>query len=46
MGTLLYPLGTLTLKKNQEKRLLNGHVWIYSNEIDTGLAAGVNVIKL
>ena len=25
----------LRLKKNEEKRLLQGHVWIYSNEVDT-----------
>ena len=25
---------TLTLKKNQERRILSGHPWIFSNEID------------
>lgn len=28
-------LQTLYLKKTEEKRLLAGHLWIYSNEIDT-----------
>lgn len=28
-------LAKLKLKKNEEKRLLQGHVWVYSNEIDT-----------
>lgn len=44
-------LSRLRLKKNEEKRLLQGHLWIYSNEVDTsqtpfsGLSAGqlVNV---
>jgi 23S rRNA (cytosine1962-C5)-methyltransferase len=27
---------TLQLKKDQERRLLAGHDWVYSNEIDTG----------
>jgi len=26
---------TLRLKKNQERRLLAGHLWVYSNEVDT-----------
>ena len=26
---------TLRLKKNEERRLLAGHLWIYSNEVDT-----------
>lgn len=26
---------TLRLKKDQERRLLAGHCWIYSNEVDT-----------
>lgn len=26
---------TLTLRKDQERRLLAGHCWIYSNEVDT-----------
>ncbi|MFA6627637.1 MAG: class I SAM-dependent rRNA methyltransferase [Bacilli bacterium] len=25
----------LTLKKNEEKRLLNGHPWVYANEVST-----------
>lgn len=29
-------LASLRLKKNQERRLRAGHLWIYSNEIDTG----------
>ncbi len=29
------PLPPLRLKKDQERRLLAGHLWIYSNEIDT-----------
>jgi 23S rRNA (cytosine1962-C5)-methyltransferase len=28
-------LKTLKLKKNEERRLRNGHSWIYSNEVDT-----------
>lgn len=28
-------LPRLRLKKNEEKRLLQGHLWIYSNEVDT-----------
>lgn len=28
-------LPPLSLKKHEEKRLKNGHLWIYSNEIDT-----------
>ncbi|MDH5326905.1 MAG: class I SAM-dependent rRNA methyltransferase [Gammaproteobacteria bacterium] len=28
-------MATLALKKNEEKRLKAGHVWIYSNEVDT-----------
>jgi len=27
---------TLVLRKHEERRLLAGHVWIYSNEVDTG----------
>jgi 23S rRNA (cytosine1962-C5)-methyltransferase len=26
----------LVLRKDQERRLLAGHCWIYSNEVDTG----------
>ena len=26
---------TIILKKNEERRLLAGHLWVYSNEIDT-----------
>lgn len=29
------PLKELYLKKNEERRLVAGHLWIYSNEIDT-----------
>jgi 23S rRNA (cytosine1962-C5)-methyltransferase len=28
-------LPALTLKKNEERRLLAGHLWVYSNEVDT-----------
>ena len=28
---------TLTLRKNEERRIFAGHLWIYSNEIDTQL---------
>ncbi len=27
----------ISLKKDQERRLLAGHVWVYSNEVDTGI---------
>ena len=30
------PLPALKLKKNEERRLRSGHLWVYSNEIDTG----------
>jgi len=30
-------LAPLHLKKDQERRLLAGHLWIYSNEVDTSL---------
>lgn len=30
-------LAQLHLKKDQERRLLAGHLWIYSNEVDTNL---------
>lgn len=30
-----HPLPPLRLKKNEERRLREGHVWVYSNEIDT-----------
>lgn len=42
-------LKTLRLKKNEDRRLRAGHVWIYSNEIDTkatplsGFSAGEEV---
>jgi 23S rRNA (cytosine1962-C5)-methyltransferase len=26
---------TLRLKKNEERRLIGGHLWVYSNEVDT-----------
>ncbi len=29
------PLNNLYLKKGQERRLIQGHLWIYSNEIDS-----------
>jgi len=28
----------ITLKKNEERRLLAGHLWVYSNEIDTKIS--------
>lgn len=31
-------LATLRLKKNEDRRLRAGHVWIYSNEIDTSVS--------
>ena len=30
-------LPTLRLKRNEDKRLTQGHLWIYSNEVDTKL---------
>jgi 23S rRNA (cytosine1962-C5)-methyltransferase len=33
MSAALLPV--LTLKKNEERRLLAGHLWVYSNEVDT-----------
>ena len=42
-------LAPLYLKKNEERRLRNGHLWVYSNEVDTvrspltDLAAGQQV---
>jgi len=32
----LTPPATLILRKGEERRLLAGHQWVYSNEIDTG----------
>ena len=32
---LLMNLATLRLRKYEEKRINNGHLWIYSNEVDT-----------
>jgi 23S rRNA (cytosine1962-C5)-methyltransferase len=29
------PLAPLILKKNEERRLRSGHLWVYSNEVDT-----------
>jgi 23S rRNA (cytosine1962-C5)-methyltransferase len=29
------PVAPLILKKNEERRLRSGHLWIYSNEVDT-----------
>ena len=29
-------LAPLYLKKNEERRLRNGHIWVYSNEVDSG----------
>jgi 23S rRNA (cytosine1962-C5)-methyltransferase len=43
-------LATLKLKKNEERRLKQGHLWIFSNEVDTdatplkGFEAGQQVI--
>lgn len=31
-------LKSLRLKKNQDRRLRSGHVWIYSNEVDTSVS--------
>lgn len=31
-------LATLRLRRNEEKRIKNGHLWIYSNEIDTKIS--------
>lgn len=35
---------TLILKKNEERRLLAGHLWAYSNEIDTKLSPLKNFV--
>lgn len=32
----LMELAPLYLKKNEERRLRNGHLWVYSNEVDIG----------
>ena len=43
-------LPTLRLRRGEERRLRSGHLWIYSNEVDTertplkGLPAGVEVV--
>ncbi|WP_372748589.1 class I SAM-dependent rRNA methyltransferase [Litorivivens sp.] len=43
-------LATLRLAKNEERRLRGGHLWIYSNEVDTkatplkGFSAGQQVV--
>jgi hypothetical protein len=29
-------LPTLRLKRNEDRRLQAGHLWVFSNEIDTG----------
>ncbi len=31
----MHTYATLQLKKNEDKRIRNGHLWIYSNEVDT-----------
>lgn len=31
-------MNSITLKKNEERRLLAGHLWVYSNEIDTKIS--------
>lgn len=31
------PVPVIRLKKNEERRLKAGHLWVYSNEVDTGL---------
>ncbi len=33
--TALQPLPTLRLKKREDRRLRAGHLWVYSNEVDT-----------
>ncbi len=33
----------LQLKKNEEKRLRNGHIWVYSNEINTDVTPLKNI---
>jgi len=35
-ATAQHPPAPLVLRKGEERRLLAGHLWIYSNEIDTG----------
>ena len=30
------PLPVLRLKRNEDRRLLAGHLWVFSNEVDTG----------
>lgn len=32
-------LATLRLKKNEERRIKQGHLWVFSNEIDTNLTS-------
>ncbi len=33
----MFTLPLLQLKKNEDRRIRNGHLWIYSNEVDTKL---------
>ncbi len=35
MVTIIMRFTALQLKKNEERRLLAGHLWVYSNEVDT-----------
>jgi 23S rRNA (cytosine1962-C5)-methyltransferase len=39
-------LSTITLKKNEERRILNGHAWVFSNEIEKKEAASGELTRV
>ena len=41
MNQIRLPL--LVLKKNEDRRLRAGHLWVYSNEVDTA-KTGVDIL--
>jgi 23S rRNA (cytosine1962-C5)-methyltransferase len=46
--TTVDPLPVITLKPREERRLLNGHLWVFSNEIDRveGEAARGSLVRI